>query len=194
MIAGGRGRALRDVLIDAARGLEEEVLTRLGPFASWQALVVLWDTGWLGESKRSPRATSAEVRTRLRTIAAARRPIAALGAIPSGTMVCLEGILRESAPDELALEDESGEAIAFARGGVTWVDPRRIPVANERVTVLGFVDRRLEPRATPDGPRRLPRQTMVCAGRFPVVVSAGEARRSGNDSVGALTSKDDRGT
>jgi hypothetical protein len=165
----GRARALRDLLLEALEGCDESLLDRLGQLASWNAIIGLWEGGWLGTGKFSPRATRAQIRLRLREIADARRPIAQLLALEAGTMVCVEGEIVEVTPHDLIVDDGSGERACARSEGAWWINPRLSPLAGERVTLLGFLDLELDPTRAPDSPRSAPRRVVIRAAGLPLI-------------------------
>jgi hypothetical protein len=169
----GRGRALRELLLDALDGCDEALLHRLGQLASWNAIIGLWEGGWLGAGKASPRATRAQVRQRLREIADARRSIAELLNVQAGTVVCVEGTIVGVTAHDLIVDDGSGE-LGYARSeGAWWINPRLVPVAGDRVTVLGFADSELDAAAVSEGPRSLPRRVVIRAAGLPLIAHLG---------------------
>jgi hypothetical protein len=169
----GYGRALRELLLEALDGCDEDLLERLGQLASWNAIIGLWEGGWLGAGKSSPRATRAQVRQRLREIADARRSIAELLSLESGTVVCVEATVVEVTARDLIVDDGSGE-LAYARSeGAWWINPRLAPAAGDRVTLLGFVDSELDATRAPAGPRSLPRRVVIRAAGLPLIAYLG---------------------
>jgi hypothetical protein len=166
-------RALRAMLLEALEGCDEELLARLGPLASWNAIAGLWEGGWLGQGKSSPRATRAQVRQKLREIAAARRTIAEVPALPAGTMVCLEGAVVEVTPRDLVIEDGSGERAHARSEGAWWINPRLSPREGDRVTVLGFVYSEVDETRAPRNPRELPRRVVIRAAALPLMAHLG---------------------
>jgi hypothetical protein len=169
----GHGRVLRGLLLDALEGCDEGLLDRLGQLASWNALVGLWEGGWLGAGKSSPRATRAEIRQRLREIAGARRSLAELLSVPAGTVVCVEGTVAGVTAHDLILDDGSGE-LGYARSeGAWWINPRLVPATGDHVTLLGFADSEVDPTRAPEGPRSLPRRVVIRAAGLPLVAYLG---------------------
>jgi len=167
------GRALRDLLLDALEGCDETLLDRLGQLASWNAIIGLWEGGWLGAGKSSPRATRAQIRLHLREIADARRRVVDLLALEAGTVVCVEGAIVEVTPRDLIVDDGSGELACARSEGAWWINPRLTPRAGDHVTLLGFVDFELDPSRAPDGPRSLPRRVVIRAAGLPVIAHLG---------------------
>ena len=168
-----RGRALRELLLEALDGCDDGLLERLGQLASWNAIVGLWEGGWLGPGRSSPRATRAEVRQRLREIAGARRSIAQLLSVESGTVVCVEGIIVGVTAHDLIVDDGSGE-LGYARSeGAWWINPRLVPAAGDRVTLLGFADSEVDGSRAPEGPRSLPRRVVIRAAGLPLIAHLG---------------------
>jgi hypothetical protein len=166
---------VRALLLEAVSGGAEAILPALGALASFRALAALWQAGWLGSGKISPRAASAEIRQRLRAIAATRRSLAEAATVPAGTPVLVEGTL--VAP--FTLDDGSGERAELA--GVRWIDGRA-PAQGDRVTVLGFVERALDPSRPPPGPRQLATRLVLRSAALPLLGQTaqrapGKARR-----------------
>jgi hypothetical protein len=169
----GYGRALRELLLEALDGCDEALLDRLGELATWNAIIGLWEGGWLGQGKSSPRATRAQVRQRLREIADARRSIAELLSIEAGTMVVVEGTVVEVTAYDLVVDDGSGE-LGYARSeGAWWINPRLVPVAGDHVTLLGFADSEVDATRAPEGPRSLPRRVVIRAAGLPLIAHLG---------------------
>ena len=169
----GYGRALRELLLEALDGCDEALLDRLGQLASWNAIIGLWEGGWLGAGKSSPRATRAQVRQRLREIAEARRSIAEVRALDAGTVVCVEGNIVGVTAHDLIVDDGSGE-LGYARSeGAWWINPRLSPQAGDRVTLLGFCDSEVDATRAPEGPRSLPRRVVIRAAGLPLIAHLG---------------------
>jgi hypothetical protein len=169
----GRALKLRDLLQGALGGCDPALLERLGPLASWNAMVALWEGGWLGPGRASVRATAAEIRVRLRMIAEARRPIAEALALPAGEVVCIEGTVVEAAARDLVIDDGSGE-LGYARSQeAVWLNPRLAPLAGDRVTVVGFADSELDTTRAPVHPRALPRRMVIRAAELPLIAHLG---------------------
>jgi hypothetical protein len=169
-------RALRALLLEAVRGVDGAVLEGLGPLGSFRALAALWATGWLGERKPTARATSAAIRHRLREIGAARRSLAQAALLPAGAVVLIEG--RVVALSPLDLDDDGGEMVRVPPPPVRWIDSRA-PRQGDRVTLLGFVDRALDPSLPPRGPRQSPTRLLVRPALLPLVgqvTAAGKPR------------------
>jgi uncharacterized protein YdeI (BOF family) len=169
----GPGRALRELLLDALEGCDESLLERLGQLATWNAIMGLWEGGWLGGGKSSSRATRAQIRVRLREIADARRSIAELYALEAGTMVCVEGAIVEVTAHDLIVDDGSGELATARSEGAWWINPRLSPQPGDGVTLLGFLDLELDPSRAPDGPRSLPRRVVIRAAGLPLIAHLG---------------------
>jgi hypothetical protein len=167
------GRALRELLLDALDGCDESLLDRLGELATWNAIIGLWEGGWLGTGKSSPRATRAEIRQRLREIAEARRSIVELLTIEAGTVVCVEGAIVEVTAHDLIVDDGSGELGCARSEGAWWINPRLSPRVGDRVTLLGFADLELDPTRAPEGPRSLPRRVVIRAASLPLIAHLG---------------------
>ena len=173
MSLSGYGRALRELLLEALEGCDEALLDRLGQLASWNAIIGLWEGGWLGAGKASLRATRAQVRQRLREIAESRRSIADLLSIESGTAVCVEGTVVEVTARDLVVDDGSGE-LGYARSeGAWWINPRLSPRPGHRVTLLGFADSEVDATRAPEGPRSLPRRVVIRAAGLPLIAHLG---------------------
>ena len=169
----GDARELRDLLLEALDGCDETLLERLGQLASWNAVIGLWEGGWLGAGKSSPRATRAQIRLRLREIARARCSIADALALPAGEVVCIEGAVVETTAHDLVVDDGSGE-LAYARSeGAWWINPRVAPLPGDRVTILGFADSDLDTTRAPHGPRALPRRVVIRAAGLPLIAHLG---------------------
>jgi hypothetical protein len=169
----GVARALRAVLLEALEGCDEELLARLGPLASWNAIAGLWEGGWLGQGKSSPRATRAQVRQKLKEIAGARRTIAEMVALPAGTMVFIDGIVVAVSARDLVVDDGSGER-AYARSEAAWwKNPRLSPREGARVSVLGFAYSELDESRAPRNPRELPRRVVIRSAALPLVAHLG---------------------
>jgi len=169
----GRARALRDLLLDALDGCEPSLLERLGQLASWNAVIGLWEGGWLGTGKPSPRATRAQIRQRLREIADARRRVVELLELPAGTVVCVEGDIVEVTPNDLFVDDGSGELACARSENAMWINPRLAARVGDRVTLLGFLDIELDPERAPEGPRSLPRRVVIRAAGLPLIAHLG---------------------
>jgi hypothetical protein len=168
-----RAHELRDLLLDSMRGCDDALLARLGTLASWNALVALWEGGWLGTRRLSGRATRAEIRQRLRTIAESRRSIAEVLGLPAGSPVCVEGTIVEATAEDLVVDDGSGE-LAQARSESGWWDNARLaPLPGDRVTLVGFADSEVDPRRAPEGPRTLPRRVVIRAAQLPLIAHLG---------------------
>jgi hypothetical protein len=159
-------RALRAVLLEAVRGSDGVVLAGLGPLSSFRALSTLWQTGWLGGGKRSRRATSAGIRQHLRAIGAARRSLAEAALLPAGAIALIEA--RVVALSPLDLDDDSGEIARVPPGPIHWIDDQAAR-QGDRVTLLGFVDRALDPSLPAPGPRRAALRLLVRSARLPLV-------------------------
>jgi hypothetical protein len=169
----GYGRALRDLLLEALDGCDEALLDRLGQLATWNAIIGMWEGGWLGAGKSSPRATRAQVRQRLREIADARRSIADLLSVEAGTAVCVEGTIVEVTAYDLVVDDGSGE-LGYARSeGAWWINPRLVPAVGDHVTLLGFADREVDASRAPESPRSLPRRVVIRAAGLPLIAHLG---------------------
>jgi hypothetical protein len=168
MTVGG-GRALRGLLLEGLRGCDDRVLAQLGPLASWRALATLWEMGWLGTGKSSVRATSAEIRQRLRQIAEARRSIADAAALAAGAPVCVQGDVTRASTAELMLEDNSGEPAFIPVAELRWIGQPRAAAEGDRVTVLGFAHTELDPAQAPSAPRRLPQRVVIGAAALPAI-------------------------
>jgi hypothetical protein len=169
----GYGRALRELLLEALDGCDEALLDRLGQLATWNAIIGLWEGGWLGPGKSSARATRAQVRLRLREIADARRSIAELLSIEAGTVVVVEGTIVEVTAYDLVVDDGSGE-LGYARSeGAWWINPRLVPLAGDHVTLLGFADSEVDATRAPEGPRSLPRRVVIRAAGLPLIAHLG---------------------
>jgi hypothetical protein len=180
---------LRALLLEAARGPGMDVtLMRLGPFASFQALTALWQAGWLGGGQSSARASSAEIRQRLRAIGEARRTAAEAMEAPVGEPLLVGGVLASLASPVLC--DETGAVVRVALEGAHHVGRPAPLTEGDRVTVLGFADRELAADEAPGGPRRLPYRVIVRAAHLPVVVHMAAA---GKAAVGTIPSDDERG-
>jgi hypothetical protein len=164
---------LRDLLLEALEGCDESLLERLGQLASWNAIIGLWEGGWLGAGKSSPRATRAQIRMRLREIADARRTIAELPALEGGTVVCVEGAIVGVSARDLLVDDGSGELACARSEAAWWINPRLTPRVGDRVTLLGFVDLELDPTRAPEGPRSLPRRVVIRAAGLPLIAHLG---------------------
>ncbi len=173
---------LRALLLEAARGPGMDVtLLRLGPFASFQALTVLWQAGWLGGGQSSARASSAEMRQRLRAIGEARRTLAEALEAVVGEPLLVAGPIASLTP--AVLRDDSGAAVTVELEGAHHVG-RPAPLAEgDRVTVLGFADRELAADEAPGGPRRLPYRVIVRAAHLPVVVHTAVAGKAGVGTI-----------
>jgi hypothetical protein len=167
----GRARALRGLLLEALAGCDERVLGGLGALASWQALTVLWEHGWLGAGKLSVRATCAQIRERLREISRARCAIAAVLAAPAGTVVRIEGTIAEVTEAAVRVEDGSGECADLLRAETQWLG--RPPQVGERVTALGFADSVVDPAQPARAPRALPRRAVIRAAGLPPIAHVG---------------------
>jgi hypothetical protein len=169
----GYGRALRELLLEALDGCDEALLDRLGQLATWNAIIGMWEGGWLGAGKSSPRATRAQVRQRLREIADARRSIADLLSMEAGTVVCVEGTIVEVTAYDLIVDDGSGE-LGYARSeGAWWINPRLVPAVGDHVTLLGFSDSEVDVSRAPEGPRSLPRRVVIRAAGLPLIAHLG---------------------
>jgi hypothetical protein len=168
----GRATALRALLLEALEGCDERVLEGLGPFASWTALAVLHDSGWLGSGRRSLRAAAAQLRGRLREIAGARHPIAAALALPAGTPLLVGGNITAVSALDVVVADDSGESAHVRPGDVRWLSAVT-PLAGDPVTILGVVDSEVDPTCAPHGPRALPRRVVIRAAAHPVIAHLG---------------------
>jgi hypothetical protein len=169
----GRAQALRDLLLEAVQGCDDALLERLGTLASWNALAALWEGGWLGPSHSSMRVSVAQARQQLRMLAAARRPIAQLLALPAGTAVVVEGDIVSVTPDDLVVDDRSGE-LAHARSTEEWwLNPRLVPMAGDRVTLVGFLDLEVDETRAPEHARALPRRVVIRAAALPLIAHLG---------------------
>jgi hypothetical protein len=166
MPASGSPRALRALLLEAVRGSDGAVLAGLGSLSSFRALSALWQTGWLGGGQRSGRATSAEMRQRLREIGAARRTLAQAALLPAGAVALIEG--RVVALSPLDLDDGSGEIARVPPAPIHWID-RQAARQGDRVTLLGFVDRALDPTLPAPGPRQPASRVLVRSAQLPLV-------------------------
>jgi hypothetical protein len=168
-----RAHELRDLLLESMRGCDDGLVARLGTLASWNALLALWEGGWLGGSRSTVRATRAQIRQRLRLIADSRRPIADVPALSAGTPVCIEGTIVEATAEDLVVDDGSGE-LARARSDSGWWDNARLaPLAGDRVTLVGFADSEVDPTRAPAGPRVLPRRVVIRAAQLPLIAHLG---------------------
>jgi hypothetical protein len=164
----GGGRALRGLLLEALEG-DDSLLTRLGAFGSWRALATLWETGWLGRSHRSARATAAELRQRLREIAAARRSIAEAAAVATGAAVWVEGGVIRAGVEALLLDDNSGETARIPSAELRWIGGPPAAGEGDRVTVLGFAAPEVDPSLAAPAPRRLPRRVVIRSADRPAI-------------------------
>jgi hypothetical protein len=169
----GRAQALRGLLLEALKGCDEELLERLGTLASWNALLALWEGGWLGPMHASMRMSIAHVRHRLRKIAAARRSIVEVLALPAGTAVVVEGTIVEATAQDLVIADGSGELARARSAAEWWLNPRLSPMAGDRVTIVGFADSEIDPTRAPDNPRALPRRVVLRAAGLPLIAHLG---------------------
>jgi hypothetical protein len=168
-----RAYELRELLLESMRGCDDALLARLGTLASWNAVLALWEGGWLGVGKPTLRATCAQVRQRLRIIADSRRPIVEVLALSAGTPVCVEGAIVEATAEDLVVDDGSGE-LARARSDSGWWDNARLaPLAGDRVTLVGFADSEVDPTRAPAGPRTLPRRVVIRAAQLPLIAHLG---------------------
>ena len=165
MIPGGRG--LRGLLLDALDG--DELLGKLGPFGSWRALATLWETGWLGRGHRSARATAAEIRQRLRAIAAARRSIAEVPSVVTGATVWVEGGVIRAGAEALLLDDNSGETAHIPSAEVRWIGWPPAAGEGDSVTVLGFAAAEVDLSLALSAPRRLPRRVVIRSADRPAI-------------------------
>jgi uncharacterized protein YdeI (BOF family) len=157
----------------SVQGCDDALLARLGTLASWNALVALWQGGWLGAGKSSLRVSGAQVRARLRAIADARRSIAQVLSLPAGAAVCIEGTIIETTAEDLIVDDGSGE-LARARSETEWWhNPRVAPLPGDRVTIVGFADSEVDPTRAPDNPRALPRRVVIRAAGLPLIAHLG---------------------
>jgi hypothetical protein len=162
------GRALRGLLLEALEG-EGTLLARLGVFGSWRAMATLWETGWLGGGHRSARATAAEIRQRLRQIAAARRSIAEAAAVPTGAPVWVEGGVIRAGAETLLLDDNSGETALIPCAELRWIGGPPAAGEGDRVTVLGFAAAEVDPSLAASAPRRLPRRVVIRSADRPAI-------------------------
>ena len=190
MPASSSARALRALLLEAVRGSDEAVLAGLGALSSFVALSALWQAGWLGGGKRPGRATSAEIRRRLREIGAARRTAAEAALLPAGAVALLEGNVVALSP--LDLDDGSGELARVGPGPVHWID-RQAARQGDRVTLLGFVECVLDPTQPPSGPRHAGRRLLVRSARLPLVAHVFRMLPAGKLRSRTITSRDDGG-
>jgi hypothetical protein len=174
-VAAGRARALRDLLLEAVGGCPAELLEQLGALGSWNGIVALWEGGWLGPERASVRATCAQIRVRLRAIARARHSAADVLGLAAGTVVCVEGTIVATSPEDLVVDDGSGE-LAYARSeNARWLSPRLAPLPGDRVTLLGFADSEVDATRAPASPRALPRRVVIRAAGLPLVAHLGKA-------------------
>jgi hypothetical protein len=168
-----RAHELRALLLEAMRGCDDALLARLGPLASWNALVALWEGGWLGAGKSSVRATCAQIRQRLRAIADSRQSIAAVLGLTAGTPVCIAGTIVEATAEDLVVDDGSGELARARSDGGWWDNARVAPLAGDRVTLVGFADSEVDLARAPDRPRALPRRVVIRAAQLPLIAHLG---------------------
>lgn len=167
----GHASALRALLRQALQTCDASVLEALGPFATWEALAVLYDGGWLGGGQRSARVAGATIRRRLRGLAAARTTIAAALAHEAGRAVLVEGNILAATAVDLVVADET-DAARVPAGDVRWVS--RVGVCEgARVTLLGVADSEVDPTRAPDGARVLPRRLVLRAADLPVIAHLG---------------------
>jgi hypothetical protein len=149
-------RGLRGLLALAARGVD---LEPLGPLGTFEALSVLWNEGWLGTGRFSPRATAADVRVRLRELGRARIALDDALDCPAGSIILARGVIAGALLDGVA-----------RLGELRWIGP---PESAGAVTVLGFTDPRLDPDLPPPGPRRVPRRLWIGPARLPAIACRG---------------------
>ncbi len=168
-VAGAR---LRDLLLESVRGAGEPLTDALAAFAAWRTLSVLWQTGWLGPDRGSPAAVRAEVRRRFRELAAAHCPVAALAHKPVGQMVCLRGKMVDvgTAPD-FRLDDETADPVVVQAAGARVLGGGGTAMAGQDLTVLGFLDRIVDPAVSASVPRQPPLRSVIRAGDcLPLIV------------------------
>jgi hypothetical protein len=174
----GGARNLRALLLEALRGTDDRVTEGLGALASWQALVALWDSGWLGGGRTSARLAAADIRAHLRELASARRPITAVEHAALGELVCITGeLLPTPFEDVLLVSDREGASIVvLVPVGTHFVGG---PLAiRDRVTVLGFADHEPDPDLARATPRGMPRRAIIRASSgTPVLVVREIVRR-----------------
>jgi hypothetical protein len=182
-------RDLRALLLEAVRGSDGAVLAGLGSLSSFRALSTLWQTGWLGGGKRSGRATSAGIRQRLREIGAARRRLAEAALLPAGAVALIEG--RVVALSPLDLDDDSGEIARVPAGPIHWID-HQSACQGDRVTLLGFVDRALDPSLPAPGPRQPASRLLLRSAQLPLVAHVFSMLPAGKRGSRKITSVDDR--